>query len=84
MTFKIIKTGKACKTSNELCLSLKRDSEGDIFVNFCAWHKNDDGDWIHEAELYFNEFNDQRLAAERFMIDFSELSAGEFLNSFVQ
>jgi len=72
---------KGCKTCDEVLVFIQRKKDDDDFVQIIAWHNNGDTDIIQISEIRFHEFEDQSLAMEKFIIDFSESSANEFANS---
>jgi hypothetical protein len=80
--FKIIET-HACKTCDELLILMDRNSNGEDFVRLVAWHQTEDGFFIQEAEVDVCNSNDDFTMMRRYILDFSEASANEFVNSIV-
>ena len=81
MTHKTIKI-KGCKTCSEVHVFLDKDDNGDCFVRLLAWHYTKDGLFIQEGEMDICKSDNDLLMMQRYIADFSELSANEFANSF--
>lgn len=74
---------KGCKHCKQVLLFIDRNSNGEDFVKIVAWHQDKDGaDLIQTAEVDYNETEDVMLMHQRFIADFSEVTANEFANSF--
>lgn len=76
--FKIINI-KGCKTCKQLLIAICRDDEGNDFVELAAWHEDKDGVLYYQIE---NVTFDNEIMARRYIADFQEISANEFVNSF--
>ena len=73
---------QGCDTCKEVLLQVVRNDAIDDFVQISAWHNNDDGDLLQESMIQFTGFKNHSLSLERFIADFSEVSANEFSNSY--
>ena len=80
MKIKLLKL-EGCETSKQLLVYLTPDGDGDYLANIVAWHTTPAGDeYIQESSVVF----DFKLQAERYIADFSELTACEIANDFAE
>lgn len=81
MKHKIIKI-RSCKTCKEVLITRVRlDDSGNNAVEISAWHENKDGLYYQRIVVEFNDEGNQALLADRYVCDFSEMTANEFANS---
>lgn len=77
MTHKTIKI-QGCKTCKEVHIFLDRNENGEDFVRILAWHNTKDGLTIQSAEADVFGLTNNILMMQRYIADFSEMSANEF------
>lgn len=70
---------KGCKTAEQVLIYMDTDANGKLFVNIQCWHTQDEIDYeqIENIEM------PNTLMAERFVCDFSEMSANEYANAYI-
>lgn len=62
-----------CNTCDKVLIFKDRNDEGEDFARVLAWH---------DDQIQTEEFKGSEVMIERFIADFSEVSANEFANSF--
>ncbi len=72
---------KGCKTSEQVLLMIERNDNGEDYLKIVAWHLKDD-EWFYQEETFDGAGTTNDLIVQRMLLDFSEVSANEFANSF--
>jgi hypothetical protein len=70
---------EGCDTAKEVLVQVMRNEDGSDFIQISAWHKYENEDYIQTLSVEYEE--NTPLMMERFVCDFSEVSANEFANS---
>lgn len=85
MLFKTILI-KGCPTCKAVHVFLDRNDGGEDFVRLLAWHETENGLFIQtmEADVFSKNKGDNSLTMmQRYIADFSEMSANEFANTMI-
>lgn len=83
MKNKILKI-KGCKTCKEVLIArIRIDDTGEEGVELSAWHESQDGVMYYQYEIIeFTGHSDNQLMADRYVQDFTAVSALAFANSY--
>lgn len=78
MNQKIVKTKDA--SAPEVLVQKCRNDEGEDYVQISAWHTTEDGELFQSTSIDFE--NSNSVLITRFIADFSEESANDFVSDF--
>ena len=65
----------------QVCLRLEQDGDGEDFVKISAWQEDGETFYYQETQVDFSEARNNFAMCEKFIDDFSNESAQEFIDT---